>query len=243
MNSEQPALLVGAPVRNREWVIDKWLAHVERSSWNAGVEPGFVVVGGDKDPTVSKIFEHCLSNDRFFRLVEVREGPGGDAPGKRTWNADRYHHMVDLRNRLLTAIRLYHPGFFLSLDSDILLHEDTVGQLAESISDYDAVGGKAYLCHVGRSVPNHAFMRGGGGRTYRTDHQDGVIKTDVIMACKLMSPDAYHIDYEWDHRGEDFGWSQAATREELTLGWDARTTNKHVMKPAALDKVDKRCGY
>lgn len=243
MNSEPPALLVGAPVRGREWVIDEWISYLEESAWNAGVEPGYVIVGAEDDPTVVKIYEHCVANQRFFQLVTIKEKFKFEQPGRRTWHSERYHHMVDIRNRLLTAVRLYHPGAFLSLDSDILLHKDTLGQLSESLTEYDAVGGKLYLGHVGRSVPNHAFLRSGGGQTYRTDHEGGVVKTDVLMACKLMSSQAYHIDYEHDHRGEDFGWSKAAKDEGLRLGWDARTCNKHIMKPEDLNKVDKRCGY
>lgn len=239
----EPALLVGAPCRNREWIIKEWISHIEASAWNAGVEPGFVMVGEAEDEAIIEVYKHCLANDRFFQLVEIQEGSKGDQPGKRTWNHDRYRYMADLRNRLLTAVRLYQPGAFLSVDTDILVHPDTIGLLSESLPGYGAVGGKAYLSHVGRAVPNHAFLRSGGGQCYRSDHEGGVIATQVIMALKLMSPDTYSIDYQWDHRGEDFGWSASVLKQGFKLGWDARVTNKHVMTPAKLGVFDKRCGY
>lgn len=239
--AEHPALLVGAPVRNRGWVIKEWLSAVERSCWNAGVEPGFVMAGMEDDESIRAVASHCKANDRLFQIIQVHEDGKHDAPGKRTWNHTRYHYMVDLRNRLLTGVRVYQPGAFLSLDTDILIHPDAVGNLFESLIDFSAVGGKAYMSHVGRKVPSHAFVR--GGQAYRTDHEGGVIRTQVIMAIKMMSPDAYSIDYKWHHAGEDFGWSKAVLDSGLTLGWDARVVNKHVMTPDMLTRTDKRCGY
>lgn len=238
-----PALLVGAPVRNRGWIIGEWVAAVEKASWMAGVEPGFVMVGDPSDESLKYVETHCRTHDRFFGAVHVADDGRGDDPGKRTWNHNRYHHMVVLRNALLDAVRLYEPGAFLSLDTDILVHPEAIKLLSDALYGFDAVGGKAYMSHVGRRVPSHAFVRQGGGQTHRVDHEGGVVSTQVIMAIKMMSPDAYWVDYKWHHSGEDFGWSEAAREKGLRLGWDARVTNKHVMTPEMLTKVDKRCGY
>jgi hypothetical protein len=72
---------------------------------------------------------------------------------------------------------------------------------------------------------------------------DGCFPVGVIMAIKLMTPPAYNVDYEWNHQGEDIGWSLAALARGLKLGWDSRTTTKHVFYPHLLDEVDPRCGY
>src|SRR5947199_9231853 len=71
----------------------------------------------------------------------------------------------------------------------------------------------------------------------------GVFPIEVIMAIKLMSPAAYHVDYEHHGQGEDVGWSLACRPNRLKLGVDARTAYKHAMSPAMLDRADPRCAF
>jgi hypothetical protein len=85
-------------------------------------------------------------------------------------------------------------------------------------------------------------MLSGGGGLIRVDGR-GCHKADVIMAVKLMSPAAYNVDYEVHRQGEDIGWSIAARKKGVKLGWDGRTVSKHLMTKDALDKIDKRVGF
>ena len=71
----------------------------------------------------------------------------------------------------------------------------------------------------------------------------GVIPVDVIMAIKLMTPEALQEDYCFDTNGEDIGWSKSATAQGLKLAFDGRVCSKHVMRPGQLEKLDPRCGF
>lgn len=236
-------LLVGCPVLGREWIVDDWIAHTERACEVAGVVPSYLFLGDANDVAVERLAKKLLSLDREVFLVHRVEE---DHNYKRIWNASRYHVMVEIRNRLLAKVREISPAFFLSLDSDILLHEEAIARMSHM--DYDAVGSRTYMTtpppqnsrQSGTSSPSFYVIR--DGRPKRWDHRD-VMEVDVIMAIKLMGPRAYNIDYEFHSYGEDVGWSIACKRSGLRLGWNGVVASKHVMNEKLLSRVDQRCGF
>lgn len=238
-------LLVGCPLLGREWIIPKWIEHTEAACSLAGVKPKYVFVGDANDDAVHLTITSlvALGQDVFF----VHEDEN-DHDYKRLWNADRYKRMIYLRNTLLAKVRDIGPAFFLSLDSDILLHPTTIARMASLISDYDAVGTKLYMepppaagsrLHQ-RNNPSFYVLK--NGRPKRWD-ATSAMKVDVIMAAKLMAPPAYKVDYEFHSHGEDVGWSLACLNKGLRLGWDGGVVSKHVMTESHLDRVDPRCGF
>lgn len=231
-------LVVGCPVRDRVWILPEWFRRVEMACAAAGVVPEYAFVVPPRDPSWKHIENWCLANGRNVRLLSSAEG---DDPYLRGWNPSRYREMVLLRNWLLIAVRDMAPDFFLSLDSDILLHEGAVVNLLESVRHYDAVGGKCWMSFHGRDNASY-IQRVNSAGLIRSD-SDLVMPVDVIMAIKLMSPAAYNIDYAFDRNGEDFGWSRKAKEASRTLGWDGRICNRHVMRRDDLNAIDERCGF
>lgn len=208
----------------------------------AGVEIEYVFVIARDDPT-----REFISNAQVqvpVHLVESGERLEADT---RVWGPERYRQMVTLRNILLGAVNKLAPDYFLSLDSDVLLHEDALkNMLATAAEGFDAVGGKCWMtnytdaCSYIQLINSHGFIR--------PDVTD-VIPVDVIMAIKLMNPKAYGVSYFWDGDGEDVGWSRRATAEGCKLAFDGRVCSRHVMarwdRAGRLwsDVVDVRCGY
>ena len=157
----------------------------------------------------------------------------------RDWNNDRYERMTFLRNQLLGTVREYNPDYFLSLDSDIFIAEDSLVTLFESIENFDAVGGKCYMS-PGTRAPSYAMMP---HTTLLRPDSSEVMEVEIIMAMKLMKPSAYKVDYVTHYHGEDIGWSLECKVAGLRLGWDGRITNKHCMDKSDVLVVDPRCGY
>lgn len=94
----------------------------------------------------------------------------------------------------------------------------------------------------GTHAPSYAMMKRHSTGLLRSDSTN-VMPVDVIMAIKLMTPEAYNINYEMQRHGEDIGWSLACKTAGLKLGWDGRQANKHVMDVDALGEVDDRVGF
>lgn len=235
-------LLVGCPVYHREWILDYWWNHVERSCYRAGITPGYAFLLDRRDRNSELLLrEKALAFGRTAELLLVDEG--NRAQELRNWTSqDRLEHMVWIRNKLLNLVRQICPLYFLSVDSDILLHPDAVKNLLETGMKFDAVGGRTYMDPVGVYAPSYANISGNGHALERPDY-DGILEVQVIMALKLMGPEAYLVDYSYDDRGEDIGWSLACAEAGLSLGWDGRVVSKHVMFPWMLEAPDPRCGF
>jgi hypothetical protein len=241
-------IAIGCPVWRRDWVLPAWFAFVETACLKAGVgEPKYCFVGDpDNDLDTWAVIEQAAGNGREVYVEVEPESRGND---KRSWIPPRIERMVVLRNKLLGMVRQLEPDYFLSLDSDILLNPQALGQMIESLGSFDAVGTRCYMGPPSRnpgpgrgtSLPSYGMLTRNGG--LRRVDSEGVFQVDVIMAAKLMSPKAYAIDYSADNRGEDVAWSRNARSAGLRLGWDGRSVSKHVMKPEYLAKVDDRCGY
>lgn len=230
-------LIVGCPVRQRNWILPIWREHVLMSA-PKDVNVRFVFIVGSEDlETISK-----LSRWKDATLIPVDEDP---LRFHRDWgNRNRYHHMVYLRNTLLSYVRVKQPDAFLSLDSDILLSRDTISQLLETLSEksFDAVGGLTYLDRVDRHCTNIGAWKPNSS-VFKRVVSNGVHEVDIIMAIKMMGERAYSVDYAYHKLGEDIGWSIRAKESGLTLGMDGRTPNKHIMVPVDLDRIDKRVGW
>lgn len=230
------SLLVGCPVNRREWIIERWLEHLHAAAAKAGMAPEVLLLGAEHDETIArarKVGERLAICVRAVDSGEHRSpnltAGNAERDGWRRWSSARLSHMVHLRNRLLAEVRKREPGLFLSLDSDVLLHEQGLVTMLQTISttDFSAVGSKTYMTNTADRAPNYALIDE-TGRLVRPN-SEAVRRVDVLMAVKLMTATAYAVDYEFDARGEDIGWSLACARHGLQLGWDGRVTSQHVM--------------
>jgi hypothetical protein len=232
-------LLVGCPVASRGWILPAWFEHVRKACAQAGVQPSFLFVASREDAeTVAVIEEQTALGGEHCLILDSAEAPRSDV---RVWGQERYAHMVRLRNQLLEGVRIVAPRMFLSVDSDILLHPDVIANMIQTAGRFDAVGGRLYMTPTGVQIPSYGMWKRDGA--IRRADAEGVFKVDVIMALKLMTPRAYHVDYR-DHRhGEDIGWSRACQEAGVKLGWDGRVISKHVLSPQMHGVVDRRVGW
>lgn len=233
-------LVVGCPVRDRAWIMERWFEHVE-AAVPAGADVHYVFCGDPQTDAASfrVIDRECLVRSRDRTVVELDEIYSPSY--KRVWNLDRFSHMVRLRNSLLVHVRRLEPDFFWSLDSDILAAPSALSGALEGADRFDAVGTKLYMTPKGTVAPSYGMLNPQGG--LRRPDSDGFFKVDVIMASKVMAPKAYAVDYELHRQGEDIGWSIAARAAGCSLGWDGRTTSRHVMSESDLAGIDTRAGF
>lgn len=249
-----PELVIGCPIRRREWMVPSWVQHVARACDVALLKPDFVFVVPKDDPTkellsthiqgVSRLSTIGLGNVEFIRTDEEttelpRQGNGG-------WSSMRYQRMVDLRNGLLRRVRQVGPKYFLSLDSDILLAPEALQEALVALESVpaDAVGMRTYMFPGSENTmaPSHGQIVHGRLRN-RHDWRGQPIRVDAIMAAKLMTAPAYNIDYEMHTEGEDIGWSAACGRAGVRLAYCSTAIGKHIMAKGDLDVVDERVGF
>lgn len=242
-------VVVGAPVRRREWAAETWMDHVAWATVDAGIKDDavdLVFVSHPEDPTNALLKQSADLYGFRTHFIDDIEKP---SHLKRSWGPARLHTMVRVRNLLLEKVRELEPDLFLSLDSDIMLQKSALRSMARLL----ASGGKpncrpsatshcVFLDQLSTHFPNFAMLTSNG--QMKRDYVGGdLCNVHVIMAAKLMTPDAYHVDYEYDARGEDIGWSLAVRRAGMHLGWTGKVISKHCMEPEDLYRVDRRVGY
>lgn len=232
-------ILVGCPVLHREWALDAWFEHVESSAVVAGLDPSYIFVGDpDRDPATFEVIARWAPTAEVIAVEDVKP------TDNRVWSDRRYRRMVELRNHLLDGVRRLAPPMFLSLDSDILLHPAALDDLVPLLrpqGEFDAVGGFCHLAEHGTKAPSYGFISKRG--KLQRPAFIGPGRVDVIMAIKLMSPQAYQVDYIRDLNGEDTGWSKNARTHGLVLGWSGRVASKHMFNRTRLEREDKRIGW
>jgi hypothetical protein len=230
-------VLVGCPTADRTWIIDQWLNHVVRAASVAEVDVEVVLLGPPGDGTLRRAVEQAALLDVPLYWRDSDEKPGTRARAlselgaeEHLWPDERLKKMVGLRNQLLREVRSRQPELFLSIDSDVLLHERALAGMIGLLRGrrYAAVGSKTHLSPHSLGAPNYANLSE-DGRLCRRDVCD-VLEVGVLMALKLMRPNAYNVDYAFDGRGEDVGWSLSCKRGGLRLAWDGRFCSRHVMR-------------
>lgn len=235
--------VVGCPVYDRAWIMPRWFAHVEAACADLGVVPHYLFVGDPKDKATQTIIADSVTAlNRTCHAIWVEEEPH---EYRRDWRAERYEHMIMLRNKLLEGVRAISPDYFLSLDSDILLHKEAITYLVNAQTQYDfhAVGGKCFLTPIGTGTWAPSWANLSPEQTLLREDRQTILVCDCIMAIKLMTPKAYEVDYAFHQQGEDIGWSVAAREAGCYLGFDGRIANKHIMSPEHLDVYDDRVGF
>lgn len=222
-----------------------WFDHMEASLARADVDASYLFVIDPSDETLQVLAVGGLAvagRPRAVVFVDESAHPYQD----RAWGrVDRKVHMVEVRNVLLDAVRQSEPDVFLSVDSDVLVSPELVGDLLEDLGAgrFDAVGGGTWMDRRDHRIQSCGWIEGVDGFARRAVPGPMVVPMGVIMAIKAMAPAAYRIDYEYNREGEDVGWSIACARAGVRLGWDNRHPSKHVMDRAQLELVDVRCGF
>lgn len=228
--------MVGCPVRDRAWVLPFWKKYLEQAIPD-GVDLHLAFVADRGDTETIDLINSWRDYPVTMAYSDLKY-----SPYDREWNEPRYGQMVDLRNQLLGIVREHEPDFFLSLDSDILLHPDAISSMLTLVGRADAIGGLTYLNPTDTRVVSAGSIR--NGMLDRSHIIKGEIYTiDVVMAIVMMCPQAYNIDYEPHAHGEDLGWSIAAKNAGLNLMFDGRVFNPHVWSrdwlSVVVDKLDK----
>ena len=230
------SLIVGCPVRKRNWILSDWFSHTDESCCRAGFSPGYTFVVGADDRDTIDLINSCFKSRPTLILTTAEP----EREDKRAWSRERYTHMAVLRNKLFDLVKAWNPDLFLSLDSDILLHPDCVTNLDESMlhRGFDVVGGKTYMTPTGRSAPSYGKLNS-LDNILRPD-SDGVFRVDVVMAIKLMKRCALNYEYGMHRKGEDLFICEQWRKAGLKLGWDGRLTNKHMLNPSMMGVNDQR---
>ena len=225
-------ILVGCPVFERDWILDRWFDHLE--GWPVELDFVFAFTpGGDRTLDIIQ------SRAPMAHIILAEEG---DHSTERNWGQrSRVETLADMRNAIFGYVRAERPAFYFSLDSDVLVApwEDSQ-RLFESLRLFDAISPLAYL--GSGDIANAFHWRGDHVTRLDRKKRYGVPQTvDVLAAAILMTPAAYDYgSYGYDMLGEDIYWAKTLRNGPVKLGFDSSVVFRHVMSREKLHMNDVR---
>lgn len=244
-------LIVGAPVAHRAWALPRWFECLASQT----IRPDGIVLlhsGQPQDETWTVAREQA-DRHGFDLLIEHDER----WPHERTDNPQRYETLAGLRNDLLGLVRdRMRADRFLSLDTDIMLHDPgTIERLGQMLDDGCDLASCATFLHPAASDPNvdnEIFWAYNAGWT-NTERpnawaaRDGWLRPlpeeldwtatyriDIPMGIWLGTRAVLDCRYKWHISGEDLGFAQDLQEHGLRCHWDASLRAKHYWQESHL---------
>jgi hypothetical protein len=241
-------LIIGCPIYKRDWIFPLWASAIERQSIPLN-KIGFVFevsADDDKMHDMLVLWRKYHREIPHFEINKREDIPHFEhAPNSRQWTISKYENMVNLRNSLLTRVRELSPDYYFSLDSDVIIKNDsTLELLIGHIKDgTDAVNPLMYMTPFGTDFPSVMSWidKDEFKATRNKDYPIGTFfESDVIMAAKMMSKKVYeNVDYEIHSQGEDLGWSANASKKGYSLACASYIYAPHIMHQQMLEVFKK----
>jgi hypothetical protein len=241
-------LIIGCPIYKRDWIFPLWASAIERQSIPLN-KIGFIFEVSADDEKMHDMLVLWRKYHReipHFEINKREDIPHFEhAPNSRQWTISKYENMVNLRNSLLTRVRELSPDYYFSLDSDVIIKNDsTLELLIGHIKDgTDAVNPLMYMTPFGTDFPSVMSWidKDQFKATRNKDYPIGTFfESDVIMAAKMMSKKVYeNVDYEIHSQGEDLGWSANASKKGYSLACASYIYAPHIMHQQMLEVFKK----
>jgi hypothetical protein len=219
-------LILACPIYKRDWILPDWIKCILSQSIDIS-KIGFIFECSENDKKTIEILEAWKKYDSripYFNIKIRTDIPHYEhEENKRSWTISKYENMVSLRNSILETVREVSPDYYMSLDSDILMVNNSTLELliAHVMQGADAVSPLMYMTPVGTRYPSVMTWRESDpSMAYRELNYDigSYFRADVIMAAKMMSKKVYNnVDYSVHRQGEDVGWSLSCRDKGFNL--------------------------
>jgi hypothetical protein len=248
MSDNTPKVWIGAPVAERAWILPRWFECLRKQT----LQPvGFIFIySKSKDATWDVLREHCPEDAHLIAKKTVlpyytREQRGSDPSDQ--WRAQ---HMSDLRNSLRREFMGTDGEYLFSLDTDILLQDETtIQKLVQSIDPYvtDVVQPLVHLSPLeDQSAAYNAGWLGPGEFDFtqpwfRASHDQVLsmhspITIEVPMAAVMMRRHVVGMTkYKAHECGEDIGFAQGLKKHKFVVKWRTDIKTRHVWGPQFME--------
>lgn len=204
-------IFIGAPVRNRAWVLRRYLdALIDQN-----VEKEFCFVLNDSIDESESILQSY-----GMPYVEMNLGSTYEAVRGKYSIA----HLAQLRNRLLEEFLRSDCEYFFSVDTDVIIPENSLVQLVEDDKDI-----------ISMLIRNHPTLQAHNamvaGRHMQTI-PEGIIPVDVTGAVYLIKRKVIEagVRYQYYPQGEDIPFCKLAAAKGFGIYCDTRLKPIHVYK-------------
>lgn len=202
-------VFIGAPVRNRAWVLPR---HLEALLNQDGIEKEFCYVVNDCDDNTQEILEHYGINYVIHNLGKTY----GHIRGQYS-----IRNLAILRNRLIKEFLQSDCDYLFSVDTDVIIPKGSLKRLIDNDKDI-----------VSMVIRNHpSFMAHNimvNGR-HLPLIPEGLIPVDVTGAVYLIKRRVIEagVRYDYHVQGEDVAFCEKAKKLGFEIYCDTRLKPIH----------------
>jgi len=237
--------MIGCPIRNRAWIVPRYLEHLSRLDYPRELLQYCFVINNCNDETAEILENFAAREDTRVRFIyadiaansrrltfpkSTREGPGLPGFQRANYNLSA---LANLRNLLLKAFLESDCEYLFSVDSDILVPPRVLSELL--IDDCQVVS--ALVCNghqLGDRGIYNVLKRVGDHYEFLRDFpRDGCFRVDCTGAAYLIRRDViehYGVVYSAEKGGEDIGFCENAAAQGIKLYCDGRLECQHMME-------------
>jgi len=224
-------VMIGCPVRNRDWIIKKYLSHLMNLEYPKKKIALSFLVNDSEDNTLDEIEKFKKNNINKYKDIRIREINTGVIKDRRISNVRKeiYKHLALMRNDFLDM--RVDEDYVFSVDSDILISKKSLKKLIKS--DKDIISALIWN-NKKKTAPNIMKFdkRTDRGNKYVhiRDFEKGIFQVDVTGACYLLkSKVSKNIKYSWHFQGEDIGFCENAKKSGFEVWTNTSIECNHIM--------------
>lgn len=202
-------VFIGAPVRNRAWIMERHLQSLKQQTVNKHF---FYILNDSEDQT-----EQILNDHQISYMTHNLGKTFGHLRGQYA-----YHNLALLRNILVDEFLKSDCDYLFSIDTDIIIPEHSLEQLIENDKDICAM-----LIRNHPRIKAHNAMIGG---KHVPEFSEGVIPVDLTGAVYLIKREVIEagVRYSSHPIGEDAPFCEHAQQLGYELYVDTRLRPVHV---------------
>lgn len=211
MNYQEKKIFLGAPVRNRGWILEEYIEAIENQNLKISM---FFIVNDSKDNSLEiiskKKIPHRIHNFEFEGYIRGE------------YSID---HLAYLRNEILDEFLKSDCEYFLSIDTDIIIPEHSISQLIKHEEDIVSM----LIRNNDKTICHNFFIN---GQQIEKEVINGLIPVDMTGAVYLISRRVIEsgVRYNYDRLGEDIPFCQSAKEKGFEIYCDTSLKPIHYFK-------------
>ncbi|MDK8192517.1 hypothetical protein QP794_20740 [Paenibacillus sp. UMB7766-LJ446] len=201
-------IFIGAPVRNRAWIMERHLQSLKQQKVDKRF---FYILNDSEDQT-----EQILNDHQISYMTHNLGKTYGNLRGQYS-----YHHLAQLRNILLDEFLKSDCDYLFSIDTDIIIPEQSLERILENEKDICAM-----LIRNHPRLKAHNAMIGG---KHVQKFSEGVIPVDLTGAVYLIKREVIEAGVRYGSHpiGEDAPFCEQAQQLGYGLYVDTRLRPVH----------------
>ena len=222
-------IMIGAPVRNRGWILPKYLKHIYNIDYPKDKIQLCFILNDSTDRSGEILDDFLWKHGKEYAGMTIAIERLGQVEDKRTSEVRQkiYHSLADLRNLLLESAVEKKVDYLLSVDSDILVPPKILSDL---LANKKPIVSAQIWNDRTKNYPNIMIKQGDQIVHYLNFPKNSLFPCDVTGAVYLIRKDVLSsVRYEYHRQGEDVGFCLNAKEKGFSIWADSRIKCEHVM--------------